>query len=90
MCVCIVFLKSVFTPIFIFFLAQAHVFCCYCIMNVLRGLLMLSKCHNVTDPVTRSDYLVLLLNALYSIYALWDVVRLFICVPALSEQRSVV
>lgn len=33
---------------------------------------MHSKCHNVTNPVTQNDCLVP--NALYRIYALWDVV----------------
>lgn len=55
-------------------------FCHYCIMNALRGLLMHSKCHIVTEPVTPNDYLVLVSNALYSIYSLWDVMLMFVCV----------
>lgn len=50
---------------------------------------MLSKCHNVTDPVTQNDCLVLVSNALYSIYALWDVVLMFMCVSALSGQTNI-
>lgn len=51
---------------------------------------MHSKCHNVTDPVTQNDYLVLVSNALYSIYALWDVVLMFMCLSVLSEQTNII
>lgn len=50
---------------------------------------MHSKCHNVTDPVAQNDYLVSLSNALYSIYSLWDVGLMLMCVPALSEQTNI-
>lgn len=50
---------------------------------------MHSKRHNVTDPVTQNDYLVLVSNALYSIYALWDVVLVFMRALASSEQTTI-
>lgn len=61
--ICNVSLKSVSPP---FFVLPSY-FCRYCIMNALRRLLMHSKCHNATDPVTQNDYLVPVSNALYRI-----------------------
>lgn len=54
-----------------FFFSSSHFFH-YWIVSTLGRLLMHSKCHNVTNPVTQNDCLVP--NALYRIYALWDVV----------------
>lgn len=74
---CFVFLASTshialtFSVICIFFFSSSHFFH-YRILSTLRRLLMHSKCHNVTNPVTQNDCLVP--NALYRIYALWDVV----------------
>lgn len=51
---------------------------------------MHSKCHNATDPVTQNDYLVPVSNALYSVYSLWDVGLMFMCVSLrrLNKQTS--
>lgn len=57
---------------YLYFFFSSSQFFHYRILSTLRRLLMHSKCHNVTNPVTQNDCLVP--NALYRIYALWDVV----------------
>lgn len=57
---------------YLYFFSHPLIFFHYWIVSTLRRLLMHSKCHNVTNPVTQNDCLVP--NALYRIYALWDVV----------------
>lgn len=57
---------------YLYFFFSSSQFFHYRILSTLRRLLMHSKCHNVTNPVTQNDCLVP--DALYRIYALWDVV----------------
>lgn len=40
--------------------------------------------------VTQYDYLVPVSNALYSLYLLWDVVLMFMCVSGLSEPTNII
>lgn len=79
--------KSALTSFVLFFFVLGSCFCRYCIMTALRRPLMHSKCHNVIDPVTQNDYLALVSNALSSIYALWDVVLMFMCVSVVWTNK---
>lgn len=58
-------------------------------MNALKGLLMHSKCHIATAPVSQKDYPVPVSNVLYSVCLLWDVVVVFVCESWKTERADI-